>query len=374
MTSSENTKEGLEELKKASAGKRVFLGLSYVVYLILIFEGGSRIFFSLGTNHQWSPTNNVSTRINWVKRHQDSDADFRYTFDLYDPERGWVTKPNVTDLPVFGDRVLNTNSKGIRGKKEYTYEKPDDTLRILFLGDSFAFGEGVSDHETIAYQLEDRFANLEIINLGVHGYGHDQMLLYLQEEGVKYHPDIIMLGFIGSDMKRNRMKFRDYAKPYFAIGANNQLELRNVPVPPPDEFLASEIYRPKFFDVLSLLWLKIENRMGRLWEKEVRITDALLDEIVAVSKEHGAEPFFVYMPYGFETYTTEPSRLEAYLTAYCEQRQVRMMNLRPAFLEKAESGVDVGRVFHWNEHGHAIAARGIGDYLEEMYALPLSNP
>jgi hypothetical protein len=36
----------------------------------------------------------------------------------------------------------------------------------------------------------------EVINMGVHGYGHDQMLILFGEEGVKYEPDIVILGFL----------------------------------------------------------------------------------------------------------------------------------------------------------------------------------
>jgi len=51
----------------------------------------------------------------------------------------------------------------------------------------------VSDNETYSYYLQKMLPNAEIINMGVHGYGHDQMLIYLEEEGVKYKPDIFII-------------------------------------------------------------------------------------------------------------------------------------------------------------------------------------
>ena len=51
----------------------------------------------------------------------------------------------------------------------------------------------------------------EIINMGVHGYGHDQMLIFLKEEGIKYKPDIVLLGFLHMDMFRNMLDFRDFS-------------------------------------------------------------------------------------------------------------------------------------------------------------------
>jgi hypothetical protein len=67
----------------------------------------------------------------------------------------------------------------------------------------------------------------EVLNLGVHGYGHDQMLLYLREEGLRYRPDVVLLGFVQIDMPRNQLSFRDYAKPRF--GVRRRLSRRNVP-------------------------------------------------------------------------------------------------------------------------------------------------
>lgn len=76
----------------------------------------------------------------------------------------------------------------------------------------------------------------EVINLGVHGYGHDQMLILLKEEGVKYEPDIVILGFMPIDMSRNLLKFRDFAKPRFIL-KGGKLKFTGSPVPRPEDIL-----------------------------------------------------------------------------------------------------------------------------------------
>src|SRR5262249_1689918 len=155
-------------------------------------------------------------RLSFVRRHQsgESPAIF-YPFDVHHPTRGWAVRPGLSRARVFNNKVLSSNSQGLRGSSEHSYEKPPGTLRILTFGDSFTFGDEVSDNETWPYYLEKLLPGSEVINFGVHGYGHDQMLLYLQEEGIKYHPDIVILGFLPFDMKRNVVSFRDYAKPRF---------------------------------------------------------------------------------------------------------------------------------------------------------------
>ena len=94
------------------------------------------------------------------------------------------------------------NSRGLRGKRDFPYTKNKNKVRILILGDSFTFGDEVSDDETYSARLQAMLPHTEIINMGVHGYGHDQMLILLKEEGIKYQPDIVILGFLALDMSK----------------------------------------------------------------------------------------------------------------------------------------------------------------------------
>ncbi len=55
----------------------------------------------------------------------------------------------------------------------------------MVLADSFTFGDEVSDDETYSSYLQQALPGAENINLGVHGYGHDQMLILLMEDGIK---------------------------------------------------------------------------------------------------------------------------------------------------------------------------------------------
>ena len=44
-------------------------------------------------------------------------------------------------------------------------------------------GETVSDSESYAYRLQQMLPRAEIMNLGVHGYAHDQMLILFKDKG-----------------------------------------------------------------------------------------------------------------------------------------------------------------------------------------------
>lgn len=56
---------------------------------------------------------------------------------------------------------------------------PDSSRCALFFGDSFTFGEGVNDRETMPY-LVGELSNYHVYNFGFHGYGPHQMLAEIQ--------------------------------------------------------------------------------------------------------------------------------------------------------------------------------------------------
>jgi lysophospholipase L1-like esterase len=94
---------------------------------------------------------------------------------------------------------VDINSHGLR-EPETTYEKPPNTFRILNLGDSVAMGWGIREEDTYGQQLEcllnektDDNLRYEVINAGVPGWNLDNELAYLQAEGLKYEPDLILL-------------------------------------------------------------------------------------------------------------------------------------------------------------------------------------
>ena len=180
-----------------SRTNKFILVFGYVGFLAFLFEGSARLAFSIPKVAKRLQANDEYTyRRNWVQEHQKNGMEAYYAFDMYDASKRWIPKPNLRDVKTFDNKTLNTNSRGLRGKRDFPYTKNKDKVRILILGDSFTFGDEVSDDETYSAHLQAMLPDTEIINMGVHGYGHDQMLILLKEEGIKYQPDIVILGFL----------------------------------------------------------------------------------------------------------------------------------------------------------------------------------
>ena len=354
--------------------KIIFISV-YIVLLFILFEGTARLVFS-NTNlarRIWVDES-LSWRRSWVQRHKDTGKQIYYTFDTYDSTKGWVSKPNLRDMPVFDSKVLSTNSKGFRGTTEYQYIKDQDKIRILVIGDSYTFGEEVSDNETYPFYLQELIQNSEVMNLGMHGYGHDQMLIFLKEEGFRYKPDIVILGFIHPDMTRNMVNFRDYAKPKFEL-SDEGLKLTSTPVPPLEQTLRWDWIRPRIIDVASIFRHNYRMRTGLYGKEKDHLTTAILTEIINQADNINAAPLFVYIPIIPEITSTDfMTPGEEYLSEMCNtSEKVDYFSTRPYFINQLKKGVTFKESGHWGPTGNYAIAEAIKQFLFENGYLALKD-
>lgn len=161
----------------------------------------------------------------------------------HDPLLGWAHRPGregVFETDQFRTHV-RINRKGLRDR-EHSYGRPDDTKRILVIGDSFAWGFGVEEAERFSELLEASMG-IEVINAGISGYSTDQSLLWLKSEGARYDYDFVVGVFPGNDHYDNHLarNYFIYNKPRFEI-VGDSLALRGVPVPKPPRRLLLERY------------------------------------------------------------------------------------------------------------------------------------
>lgn len=341
-----------------------------LLWLAVLLEVAPRLFLATGLiNHERVRKavlggDNSSWRLLWIVLHKRHD-EWTGKYSTYHPTRGWAMIPDVKNMTPFGPgKFVNTNSKGLRGATEYQYARTPGKQRILVLGDSFTFGTDVSDDETFSHYLEADLPNTEVLNLGIQGYGQDQMLLYLQEEGVKYHPDVVILGFAHMDIHRNLWKFFAFAKPKFDMTPTG-LRLTNVPVPTPDQVLAEEPYRSKAIDTAVILTQKLRWVTG-ITERDARqLTIPILDEIVSTTRAIKAVPVFVYLPAYEEVddLSDGMSGNELYLYDYCSKHDLACLFLRPRFVKAARNGTKLESHFHWNPTMHKMAAEEIANFL-----------
>lgn len=235
----------------------LMVGLS-VGFTLAVFEIGARFLVD-----SWAPQHGVRN------------------FWMQDSQLGWRHNPGQDAIHHHRDfdvRVV-TNEQGYRDDPVVD-DLPEGMKRVVFLGDSFGFGYGVEREEGIADLLDASFPDADFVNTAVAGYGTDQQLLFLRNEGFAYDPDLVLLLLHPNDVEDNNADRRyRYAKPHFVIDETGALELTGVPIPPMSlrqkfgRFLQQRTY------VLYRVWD---------WRKQVRQIAARLSE--PAEEEVAAEP------------------------------------------------------------------------------------
>jgi len=123
-----------------------------------------------------------------------------------------VPAPNKTyHHSVPGDYAItiHTNDFGGRGEKNFPEAKRPGVSRVCILGDSFAFGYGVSDDEVVSAVLESQLIlaensnDYEVLNFGVSGYGQAEQLNLFLNRVQNYDCDDVIVFYYSNDPGNN---------------------------------------------------------------------------------------------------------------------------------------------------------------------------
>jgi hypothetical protein len=151
----------------------------------------------------------------------------------YDPELGWVRKPNTSNHEnnKNGKTTWNINSRGSR--KNPGFE--DCKSLISCYGDSFTFARQVNDDETWEHHLSKKL-DTNVLNFGVGNYGIDQSLLRVKREYVRNKTKIVILAVVPDTISRILSHWKHYYeygntfafKPRFELKNNSLNMIKNV--------------------------------------------------------------------------------------------------------------------------------------------------
>lgn len=125
----------------------------------------------------------------------------------YDPELGWVRKPNTsgTENGKFGRTSWHINSKSCRTNPEFD----DLESKISCYGDSFTFCRQVNDDETWQHYLSQKM-EINVLNFGVGNYGLDQALLRMKREYPRNKTKIVVMGIVPDTVSRIMSNWKHY--------------------------------------------------------------------------------------------------------------------------------------------------------------------
>ena len=126
----------------------------------------------------------------------------------FDEDLGWSYRPNTTVTQTFGSDPtpieMHFDESGIRVANR-TRRLQRDRASILFVGGSFTMGHGLTFENTFIGQLSAQMetAKLQMVNLGVQGFGTDQALLQLRKHIDRFHTKAVVYTFMADHTRRN---------------------------------------------------------------------------------------------------------------------------------------------------------------------------
>ena len=142
------------------------------------------------------------------------------TFFAYSQTLGWVHRPSAMRRE---EREI-INAQGLRAKREFPATSPEQ-LRIAAFGDSFTYGDEVSNAETWEEQIMLREPAWTVLNAGVAGYGVDQAMLRYKKMASVLTPHVVLIGFMTENINRSVNTYRPFldrgssmiSKPRFVL-------------------------------------------------------------------------------------------------------------------------------------------------------------
>jgi hypothetical protein len=270
-----------------------------------------------------------------------------------------------------------TNSAGFRGP-EFTEGKPPRTVRLVFMGDSFTFGEGVHFEDTfpeatarlLQKEFADRSIGFESRNFGVGGYNIGQSLSVLKNLAVASSPDVVVLAYVLNDAEPMLLGFdpvrmrpvRRQRTSKIAEGVSDDL--------PPD----SAFYRLR---IVQLAWRtrKVLERSRQteafyraLYEPGAegwRNARRALHEMAKVCEAEKIPLVVMIFPILHELDDGHPFLdLYAEVAASAEASGARVLDLFPGFRGRSARSLWVHPTDqHPNERAHGIAAEQLTAFL-----------
>ncbi len=335
--------------------------------LLLVFGG---LIVALGIGE-------VLVRVFWEELRPRRDVEIDYAMDLPAPITGlpFGFTPNSEFEGIYDGDPYGTlpedltiryriNESGFR-EPPFADRDPQYAVRILVMGDSFAFGEGVSvgerSTEIMDGVLDQRIrGGVDTINAAVSGYASSDELGLARFLIPRLDPDLVLLAYCLNDPIHGTED--DY--PAFDL-----IMLR---------------HRGSERESRSYLWRVVRQRMN-----DLRVTGATLDwyrnmyegpeaawvrsrihlaEMRDAAKRDGARFAVAIQPIFFEVGGDYPL-LAAHreIRDWCENQRIPVLDLQPAFRGLATKDLIVHpKDHHPNAKAHRIMGLAMAEFVEEV--------
>jgi lysophospholipase L1-like esterase len=239
---------------------------------------------------------------------------------------------------------VKLNALGFRGPE--VGEKQPNEYRILALGDSHIYGQGVPDESLLTHIVEAGLnetgaaCRFRVVNLGVRAYSLNQEVALLEQLGVHLGPDHVLLFFYLNDFQRVNIeqvysRYKDFDWYTFDLKAKPE---------------GTRLYAWELIQILRksafVLWLNdrykawrfqgnmeqliLEGALNRDLQEKYSSVERDLDRAIMLSKQHGFTFTLVVMPFfGQLGHDYPEERYQSWLKRFAESRGIDFLDLLP---------------------------------------------
>jgi lysophospholipase L1-like esterase len=278
---------------------------------------------------------------------------WRYASDLKRP----LTSPRLpfhhypNKQGTYYGADVSINSLGFRDR-EYGAVIPENTKRVILLGDSFTFGWGVSLDALFSKQVEkmlnDSGYACEVINMGIGNYNSTMEVELFKWKGKNLNPDLVVLMYFINDTepvppRRSPVSYSIMRSSYFFAFMFDRLVRLRASLAETFEWGAyyRRLYSPDNADNLAM-------------------NTASINELVGICRRSDTNLLIVNIPemHDFENY--QFSYATDYIAGLAREGDVPFIDLLPSFSEYVPESLWVSPEDpHASARAHSIIAREI---------------
>lgn len=369
--------------RKLSMRRKLLFAMVPLTVLALVGEWLARSYRS-GTGY--APTGSHSYRDNRI------DLMRRAFPNVYDPLLGYRPSPDYSSkdnvwhtqvtidedgLRFNGLRAVLVNKAGGDGQSLIKSFAPAE--RILAVGDSFTFGDQVSDDQTWPSRLQGMLKR-PVLNGGVFGYSFAQIVLRAEVLLDEHEVGTVVCSLIPDDLKRCELRRRFTPIPWFEI-VDEKLQLRGVPVK--DSAKDNELdqqYLRKLMGYSAMLDIVFWNTCKSWWVGQERIVRVhppgtglrlgkkLLERLHKKCEAKGVELILILQGQRPEPRADEPVHAPE-LLAHGDKLGIKTLDLATRFRMMADKDPSLDKKYF---RGHMTPAgnRWVAEQLAEVMGRP----
>lgn len=259
------------------------------------------------------------------------------------------------------------NSVGWRDD-EHSLNKPEGTFRILGLGDSYLYGQGVKPQDRCLDRLPELLKQkwpgkrIETINTGQPGYNTFQESKLLERCGWNYSPDLVILFFVPNDIepdvytKKTKVEFfTEYTTSFLGT-----------------DWLSkhSELWafarRKILGQIKGQAYIRQSIDSFRTQPEKWDQCQQAMADIAAQCEQHNVRLLVVVFPFFINLNGDYPFQpIHDKVKEFCAGSQIPCLDLRETFRNYSGPELWVHPIDqHPNELAHRLAAEAIAQFLE----------